>query len=71
MDDLKDQSAVSATATNEVVESEEVRAQEALLGEADPSLASADDVAKALNVDPSQGLSEEEAKRRLAKFGPN
>ena len=32
MDDLKDQSAVSATATNEVVESEEVRAQEALLG---------------------------------------
>ena len=71
MDDLKDQSAVSATATNEVVESEEVRAQEALLGEADPSLTSADDVAKALNVDPSQGLSEEEAKRRLAKFGPN
>ena len=30
-----------------------------------------DDVAKALNVDPSHGLSEEEAKRRLAKFGPN
>ena len=36
-----------------------------------PSLTSADDVAKALNVDPSHGLSEEEAKRRLAKFGPN
>lgn len=28
-------------------------------------------MAKALNVDPSHGLSEEEAKRRLAKFGPN
>ena len=71
MDDLKDQSAVSATATNEVVESEEVRAQEALLGDTDPSLTSAEDVAKALNVDSAQGLSEEEAKRRLAKFGPN
>ena len=71
MDDLKDQSAVSTTATNGVVESEEVRAQEALLGDTDPSLTSADDVAKALNVDPSHGLSEEEAKRRLAKFGPN
>ena len=67
MDDLKDQSAVSTTATNGVVESEE----EALLGDTDPSLTSADDVAKALNVDPSHGLSEEEAKRRLAKFGPN
>ena len=66
-----DQSAKSATATNGVVESEEVRAQEALLGDTDPSLTSADDVAKALNVDPSHGLSEEEAKRRLAKFGPN
>ena len=71
MDDLKDQSAVSTTATNGVVESQEVRAQEALLGDTDPSLTSADDVAKALNVDPSHGLSEEEAKRRLAKFGPN
>ena len=59
MDDLKDQSAVSTTATNGVVESEEVRAQEALLGDTDPSLTSADDVAKALNVDPSHGLSEE------------
>ena len=38
MDDLKDQSAVSTTATNGVVESEEVRAQEALLGDTDPSL---------------------------------
>ena len=55
MDDLKDQSAVSTTATNGVVESEEVRAQEALLGDTDPSLTSADDVAKALNVDPSHG----------------
>lgn len=42
MDDLKDQSAVSTTATNGVVESEEVRAQEALLGDTDPSLTSAD-----------------------------
>lgn len=67
MDDLKDQSAVSTTATNGVVESQEVRAQEALLGDTDPSLTSADDVAKALNVDPSHGLSEEEAKRRLGK----
>ena len=71
MDDRNDQSAKSATATNGVVESEEVRAQEALLGDTDPSLTSADDVAKALNVDLSQGLSEEEAKRRLAQFGPN
>ena len=69
MDDRNDQSAKSATATNGVVESEEVRAQEALLGDTDPSLTSVDDVAKALNVDPSHGLSEEEAKRRLAKFG--
>ncbi|TPF83484.1 cation-translocating P-type ATPase [Bifidobacterium sp. UTCIF-36] len=72
MDDrLTDQSTLSATATNEIVESEEVRAQQALLGDADPSLTSAEDVAKALNVDPKQGLSEEEASRRLAKFGPN
>ena len=71
MDDRNDQSAKSATATNGVVESEEVRAQEALLGDTDPSLTSVDDVAKALNVDLSQGLSEEEAKRRLAQFGPN
>ncbi|KAB7786468.1 cation-translocating P-type ATPase [Bifidobacterium cebidarum] len=70
VDRQNDQSA-SATATNEIVESEEVRAQEALLGDVDPSLTSAEDVAKALNVDPSQGLSDEEAKRRLAKFGPN
>ena len=53
MDDRNDQSAKSATATNGVVESEEVRAQEALLGDTDPSLTSVDDVAKALNVDPS------------------
>ena len=56
MDDLKDQSAVSTTATNGVVESEEVRAQEALLGDTDPSLTSADDVAKALNVDVTEIL---------------
>ncbi|MBT1171531.1 cation-translocating P-type ATPase [Bifidobacterium sp. SO4] len=71
VDRLKDQSEQSATATQEVPESEEVRAQKALLGDTDPSLTSAADVAKALNVDPSRGLSEEEAKRRLAKFGPN
>ena len=72
MDDrLTDQSTLSATATNEIAESEEVRAQQALLGDADPSLTSAEDVAKALNVDPKQGLSDEEARRRLAKFGPN
>ena len=56
MDDrLTDQSTLSATVTNEVVESEEVRAQEALLGDTDPSLTSAEDVAKALNVDSAQG----------------
>ncbi|PJM76482.1 cation-translocating P-type ATPase [Bifidobacterium felsineum] len=71
MVDRQNDQSVSATATNEVVESEEVRAQEALLGDTDPSLTSAEDVAKALNVDPNQGLSDEEAKRRLAKFGPN
>lgn len=86
VDRQNDQSANAATATEEValntaqsvqsvqdqaVESEEVRAQEALLGDTDPSLTSAEDVAKALNVDPSRGLSDEEAKRRLAKFGPN
>ncbi|QTB89999.1 cation-translocating P-type ATPase [Bifidobacterium saguini] len=71
MVDRQNDQSVSATATNEIVESEEVRAQEALLGDTDPSLTSAEDVAKALNVDPSQGLSDEEAKRRLAKFGPN
>ena len=67
MDDRNDQSAKSATATNGVVESEEVRAQEALLGDTDPSLTSVDDVAKALNVDPSHGLSEEPRPRRPSK----
>ena len=71
VDRQQDQSKQSAIATNEVAESEEVRAQQALLGDADPSLTSAEDVAKALNVDPARGLSEDEAKRRLAKFGPN
>lgn len=52
-------------------ESKEVKAQEALLHDVDPSLASADEVAKALNVDTRTGLSSEEAKRRLGEFGPN
>ena len=52
-------------------ESKEVKAQEALLHDVDPSLASADEVAEALNVDTHTGLSSEEAKRRLEKFGAN
>ena len=63
MDDRNDQSAKSATATNGVVESEEVRAQEALLGDTDPSLTSADDVAKALNVDPNSARTSSPAPR--------
>ncbi|KAA8818897.1 haloacid dehalogenase [Bifidobacterium rousetti] len=54
--------------------SEEVRAQQALLAglkDADPSLTDAAEVAKALNVDPARGLSGDEARRRLEKFGPN
>ena len=52
-------------------ESKEVKAQEALLHDVDPSLASADEVAEALNVDTHTGLSSEQAKRRLEKFGAN
>ncbi|MEE1296017.1 MAG: cation-translocating P-type ATPase [Bifidobacterium sp.] len=52
-------------------ESQEVKAQEALLRDVDPSLTDGDKVAQLLNVDPKTGLSTEEAKRRLAKFGPN
>lgn len=37
----------------------------------DPSLTDAQAVADALNVDPNTGLSQAEAERRLAKFGPN
>nr|WP_241677004.1 cation-translocating P-type ATPase [Bifidobacterium jacchi] len=51
--------------------SEEVRAQQALLKDADPSLTDAAEVAKALNVDTATGLTAAEAKRRLEKFGPN
>ncbi len=51
--------------------SEATKAQEALLHDVDPSLTDANDVAKALNVDPGTGLSSDEAKRRLEKFGPN
>lgn len=52
-------------------ETQEVKAQQALLNDVDPSLTDADQVAQALNVDPRTGLSSDEAKRRLAKFGPN
>lgn len=52
-------------------ETQEVKAQQALLNNVDPSLTDADQVAQALNVDPRTGLSSDEAKRRLDKFGPN
>ena len=52
-------------------ETQEVKAQQALLNDVDPSLTDADQVAQALNVDPRTGLSSDEAKRRLDKFGPN
>ena len=37
----------------------------------DPSVLEADQVCKALNVDPAHGLDEDEAARRLGRFGPN
>ena len=52
-------------------ETQEVKAQQALLNDVDPSLTDADQVAQAINVDPRTGLSSDEAKRRLDKFGPN
>ena len=52
-------------------ETQEVKAQQALLNDVDPSLTDANQVAQALNVDPRTGLSSDEAKRRLDKFGPN
>ncbi|NEG89444.1 cation-translocating P-type ATPase [Bifidobacterium aerophilum] len=69
VDRTKDQSKASAVIEDAV--SEEVRAQQALLNDTDPSLTDADAVAKALNVDTATGLSSDEAKRRLEKFGPN
>ncbi|MER7796530.1 cation-translocating P-type ATPase [Microbacterium sp. NPDC096154] len=39
--------------------------------ELDPALAEAEDVARALGVDPERGLDAEEAVRRLARHGPN
>ncbi|MBM6700229.1 cation-translocating P-type ATPase [Bifidobacterium pullorum subsp. saeculare] len=45
--------------------------QQALLHDTDPSLTDAAEVAAALGVDPAKGLTSEEAKRRLEKFGPN
>ncbi|MBW3093548.1 cation-translocating P-type ATPase [Bifidobacterium sp. 82T10] len=70
VDRQKDQSKASALA-EDAVQSEEVRAQQALLNDTDPSLTDASEVAKALNVDTATGLSSAEAKRRLEKFGPN
>lgn len=52
-------------------ETQEVKAQQALLNDVDPSLTDANQVAQALNVDPRTGLSSDEATRRLDKFGPN
>lgn len=69
VDRTKDQSTASAPIEDAI--SEEVRAQQALLNDTDPSLTDADAVAKALNVDTATGLSSDEAKRRLGKFGPN
>ena len=69
MVDRNGQSKVSAV--NEDAISEEVRAQQALLNNTDPSLTDAADVAKALNVDTATGLTSAEAARRLEKFGPN
>lgn len=45
--------------------------QDVLPHSVDPSLTDAQAVADALNVDPNTGLSQAEAERRLAKFGPN
>ncbi|MBW3082169.1 cation-translocating P-type ATPase [Bifidobacterium phasiani] len=58
-------------ATDQAVVSESTKLQESLLHDVDPSLTDANEVAKALNVDPATGLSSDEAKRRLDKFGPN
>ncbi|KAB5608582.1 cation-translocating P-type ATPase [Bifidobacterium jacchi] len=69
VDRTKDQSKASTMSEDAV--SEEVRAQQALLKDADPSLTDAAEVAKALNVDTATGLTAAEAKRRLEKFGPN
>ena len=69
VDRTKDQSKASTVSEDAV--SEEVRAQQALLKDADPSLTDAAEVAKALNVDTATGLTAAEAKRRLEKFGPN
>ncbi|RSX52115.1 haloacid dehalogenase [Bifidobacterium goeldii] len=71
MVDQKDQSAAASAKTEDATLSEEVRAQQALLNDTDPSLTDASEVAKALNVDMATGLSSDEAKRRLEKFGPN
>lgn len=56
-----DQSAVSQSATS----------QSSGLYDSDPSLADTLDIAQALDVDPNTGLSEEEAQRRLERFGGN
>ena len=73
VDRTKDQTIGAAATTNgaDAAQTEEVRAQQALLNDVDPSLTDATAVAKALDVDPAVGLSEAEAKRRLERFGPN
>ena len=70
VDRTKGQSAASAT-IEDAASTGEVRAQQALLNDIDPSLAGAAQVAEALGVNPDTGLSTEEAKRRLERFGPN
>ena len=57
--------------TNGVVESEEVRGTGSAIGGYRSKSDQRRRRGQSLNVDPSHGLSEEEAKRRLAKFGPN
>ncbi|NEG69955.1 cation-translocating P-type ATPase [Bifidobacterium choloepi] len=52
-------------------EEHEVHEQQRLLGDVDPSLTDATDVARLLDVDPRRGLASGEARRRLEKFGPN
>lgn len=47
------------------------KAEETSLPLDDPSVLEANQVCRALEVDPSQGLDEQEAARRLERFGPN
>lgn len=47
------------------------RVEETSMSLDDPSVLEANQVCRALEVDPSQGLDEQEAARRLERFGPN